>query len=80
MGLRVAHHSGSRKVFIDGGGFHTEGLLPGPVPQGGEKILGQEVNQLPVYRDGLPLTHPDLSTLDNWTASCVITIHLLIAL
>ena len=35
---------------------------------------------LPVNHVGMSISNPTLSTLENWTASCVVTGHLIVAL
>ena len=45
-----------------------------------EHIPKQDFTQLPVNKDGLSLSYLTLSALENWTESCVITGHLMVAL
>ena len=45
-----------------------------------EGVPEQRVTRLPVKQAGLSLTNPTQTTPENWTASCVITGHLVAAL
>ena len=46
----------------------------------GEEAPEQEVTHLPVKQAGLDLPDPNQTAPENWTASCVITGHLVVAL
>ena len=45
-----------------------------------EGVLEQGVTRLPVKQAGLALSYPSQTAPENWTASCVITGHLVTAL
>ena len=46
----------------------------------GEGTPGRRVTRLPVKQAGLDRPDPTKTALENWTASCVITGHLVAAL
>ena len=45
-----------------------------------EGVPERGVTRLPVKKTGLALTDPSKTALDNWTAFCVISGHLVVAL
>ena len=55
-------------------------FLPALVQRATYQIPGMEINGLPVKQDGISLPNPTNTTSENWTASCVITGHLVAAL
>ena len=57
-------------------GFQNS-FLPGLFWGATSKVLAQGVTQLPVKQVGLAITNPNLSDLDNWTASCIVIGHLI---
>ena len=80
MGIREAFHL-SNRIFLWPGQESAAGyFLPALLKVLGEGELGRGVTCLPVKQAGLALPHPTLTALGNWTASCVITIHLVAAI
>ena len=57
-----------------------ETFLPALFRVMGEGAPGRGVTRLPVKQAGLALPDPTLTDPENWTASCVITGHLVAAL
>ena len=74
MGFRAAHHPGHRDDVSDRG--HLLDLFKGVISQ----IPGRAVTRMQVKQDGIALLDPSQTAGANWTASCVITGHLVIVL
>ena len=65
---------GDAFVLVDKGLWET--FVLAPLEGLGEGEQEQGVTCLPVKQAGLALTNPTLTAPENWTASCVITGHL----
>ena len=55
-------------------------FLPAPFQSSMAQIPGREITGLPVKQAGIALPNPTRTAGENWTASCVITRRLVVAL
>ena len=66
----IGHAFGPVKTYLQ------DTSLPALLQGKGEGILGRWVTRLPVKQAGLSLPDPTKTAPKNWTASCVVTVHI----
>ena len=80
MGLHAARHSGHRYGVSASGGRDAGHITPFPLQGDTHQVPERAITGIAVKQAGIALPEPTQTALNNWTASCVITGHLVASL